>query len=599
MLYLWRNMMNRARRKKHKHGTMKRLVRESLFLSSTRYLSSRVVRFFEAGLASPLLRSVKAVDGFVSEKVTGPLFKKTELRKNLSMPARNSFAAFLSRNPVLKGLAAFRNAALNVSLRSVGIFLLTFGIYAAAIFLLKRYISLTLGAANTDDLAFSAITFAVGLVLTMFGDKSIISALSGGRITGGLLSDCLGVNESAFGQSSKAASGTAVGISFLLGSLFGVLTLFYSPASIMSVFATVLILLTILHIPEFGLLSAVAVFTFVPFECIAVLIAVTFGSFILKCLRLKRNFRFGTADAVVLLLFVVMLIVSLISGGTMTMGEVYLLCLVAVYFLVKNLICSERLVKQSFNALCLGVRIGMVLYILGEFAMYIPHDNLRATAYWLTDSILDAEMLAMMAVSVLPFAFSSFSAWGTKRSERLTVLLVIACAVVTDSFLFYALAMCALFIYIMFAHKAPIGALVGAGLVLAPAFSIISNVVSSSAVDAGVETAIDSVLGVDFVSGSFWGSIASVNGVICTVLFVAAALLALQRVLGCMAINQGVQTSRLCGTVAASLTIIFVCSFVFNPFSDLRVIAAMWFMLGLCGSVYQICTKSSYGAAGV
>lgn len=589
-------MMNRARRKKHKHGTMKRLVRESLFLSSTRYLSSRVVRFFEAGLASPLLCSVRSVDGFVSEKITGPLFKKTELRKNFSMPVRNSFAAFLSRNPVLKGLAAFRSAALNVSLRSVGIFLLTFGVYAAAIFLLKRYISLTLGTANTDDLAFAAISFVVGLVLTMFGDKSIIASLSSGRITGTLLSNCLGVNESSFGQTSRAASGTAVGISFLLGSLFGVLTLFYSPMAILSIFAAALILLTVLHIPEFGLLSAIAVFSFVPFECIALLITVTFGSFVLKCLRLKRNFRFGTVDAVVLLLFAVMLVVGFVSGGTMTMGELYLLCLVAVYFLVKNLICSERLVRQSFNALCLGIRIGMVLYILGEFAMYIPHDNLRAAAYWATGSVLNAEMLAMMAVSVLPFAFSSFSAWGTKRPERLTVLLVIACAVVTDSFLFYALAMSALFIYIMFAHKAPIGALVGAGLVLAPAFSIISNIVSSSAVNAGVEKAIDPVLGVDFVSGSFWGSIASVNGVVCTVLFIVAALLALQRVLGCMAINQGVQASRLCGTVAASLIIIFVCSFVFNPFSDLRVIAAMWFVLGLCGSVYQICSKSTYGA---
>ena len=279
--------MNRARRKKHRHGTMKRLVRESLFLSSTRYMSSRVVRFFEAGLASPLLRSVKTVEGFVSEKITGPLFKKTELRKNFAMPARNSFAAFISRNPIFKSLSAFRNAALSVSLRSVGVFLLTFGIYAAAIFLLKRYISLTLGTADTDDLAFSAIAFVVGLVLAMFGEKSIISAISSGRITGSLLVNCLGVNESSFGQGKKAASGTAVGISFLLGSLFGVLTLFYSPLDIISIFAAVLVLLTVLHIPEFGLLSAVAVFTFVPIESVAMLIAVTFGSYVLKCLRLK------------------------------------------------------------------------------------------------------------------------------------------------------------------------------------------------------------------------------------------------------------------------------------------------------------------------
>ena len=115
--------MNRARRKTNRKGKTKRLVNESLVLSATRFVSSHVVRFFETGFASPVFNSVKKVDDFARKKITGPLFEKTELRKNITQPIRNSFSLVFERVAIFRKLKEFRLAALNASLRSVGIFL--------------------------------------------------------------------------------------------------------------------------------------------------------------------------------------------------------------------------------------------------------------------------------------------------------------------------------------------------------------------------------------------------------------------------------------------------------------------------------------------
>ncbi len=590
--------MNRARRKTHKTGRMKRLVNESLVLSGTRFVSSHVVRFFETGLASPILKSAKKTDDFVRDKITGPLFKKTELRKNITQPLRNLISLLFSRSVVFGKLCELRTAALNATLRSIGIFLITFGVYAAAMFFAKHYMALTLGSSDTNDLIFAAITFIVGLILTVFGDKSILSSVGTSRIVGTLLDTCLGINESSFNTSKKTSSRTAASVSFLLGSIFGILTLFYSPLNVICACAAFLMFVAVMNIPEFGLMSIIFTVPFAPVELTALLCVVTVASYTLKCLRLKRNFRFGSADAVVLVLFALVFLASIASDGGMNKGKWYLLSFFAIYFLAKNLISSERLLSQTFNSLTSGLRIGMILYVLGEYAMYIPHELMRETAFSLSENIFSPDMLVIMAVVTLPFSFSLCAKGGRKRREIRTFLLVAITAILIDSFVFYSLALISLFIYVMMAYKAPAGALLGGTIVLLPAFVIISKLVSSSAIPVGNEVVYDSVLGFGEFEGSvnYWSAFVDINGVLCAVVFAVAVILVIHRVLGCMAINGRSEASRGCGTVLASAIMMLVCSLLFNPFADLRIIAVMWFVLGLCGSVYAIYTNPKYSS---
>lgn len=589
--------MNKARKKRYRRGTLKRLAQESLVLSFTRRLSSRFVRFFESGFASPLLSSAKSVDEFVNDKVTGPIYKKTGIRKNFSMPTRNAVASVISRSSVMKKFGDLRTAFLNASMRSVGVFLITFGIYAAAIFLLKSYVSLNLGSEpSIDDLSFSAITALVGMILVAFGDKSILNTVGNGRIVGQLLLKCLGVNDSSIDRYASATPVTTVGISFLLGSIAGISTLFVPLSSVFLFILTFFVCVAILHIPEFGILLAASTFSYVNIDAVAFVVFVTFASFLIKCVRLKRNFGFGTADAVVLLLFVTIFVSSAVSNGSVSHEELCVLCFTSVYFLAKNLLCSKKLVYQTLNALCIGLSVGMALYILGDFAALITHDDLRAAAVWLTRYTLEAEMLTMAVSLVLPFALSSFTTVDKRRPKRLFIMLAIVCAVLVDNTMFYVLLLSAVFVFVSTTYRAPVGAALGAAVILPPVAILASDYTTASTFGFGARTVYDttSMSVVEHKFTNFWSGINAFGGLIATLLFIVAILLILQRIFSAVLGNNGNTDSRISGAVGASAIITVVSSFVFNPFYDLRIFAVMWFVFGFCGAMSKMASLPKY-----
>lgn len=576
---------------------MKRLAQESFVLSLTRKLSSRFVRFFESGFASPILTSYKKVDNFVHDKIGAPIDKRLGVKKNFLKPTRNAIASVISRSPIAKTFADVRTSFLNTSMRSVGVFLLTFGLYAAAVFLLKKYVSLALGAqASVDDISFSAITLLAGLVLVIFGDKSILNTLGNGRIVGQLLLKCLGVNDSSVDRYAAMPTKTWAGVSFVLGSVFGIATLFVSPASVFVFILTLLVCIAILHIPEFGLLLAAATFSFVGIYTVAFVVTVTCVSFLLKCIRLKRNFRFNTADVVVLLLFIVMCIASVTSSGSVTHRELYALCFTSVYFLAKNLLCSEKLVYQTLNALCVGLTVGMALYILGDFASLIPHSDLRNGAIWLTRGTLDGKMLAMVVSMILPFALSSLTSADRRRPKRFFFALAIICAILVDSALFYVLIFASMFVFAATVYKAPVGAIFGALLVIPPIAVLASDYTVNSTFGFGVKTVYDydanAVVSEKFAN--FWSGLYGFGGMVAIVLFVIATVLILQRVFGMMHDNYETKGSHVGGTVSASMIIALCSSFIFNPFSDLRMLMVMWFVIGFCSAISKIVSFSKY-----
>lgn len=582
--------MNKARKQSHRPGTLKRLFRESLILSSTRFVSSRVFRFFESGLVSPLLTSVQKVDRFIRNNATNPLLEKTELRKKFIMPVRNGFASLLSRSRIMNKISALRSALLGSSLRSIGIFLFTFGIYATAIFILKRYVDLGFGEADTDDLSVSAITVLVGMLFTLFGDKSVLASLGNGRIIGAMLSGSLGVNESTLNRIGTVKPPTAALTSFLLGSLFGVSTLFFRTWTIIFGLAVVILVVTIMCIPEFGLLLAVSTLSFLPLKYTSVIAFLTLVSYLIKCLRLKRNFRFGTADSIMLLFFIALFFSMISSGGSLNNGEIDILIFVSLYFAARNMICTERLVYQTFNALCNGLCVGMILYLIGEYATKIPHVHFRAVAQTLSENVMEPDMLAMLIVATLPFVISSYTALGTKQPEILFAVMLVGCVAVSDSFVLAAMVLCVFFLYIALVYRAACGAMFGAAIIFPTAFVLLWDLCDSTTVALFRELMYDEILdfGAEIKFSNFWEALNGIGGVMTVVLFSLAVLMSFQRIFGGTVVNKSEFMQKIGGTVAVSAVVIVILAFMFNPFSDLRMVLAMSFIFGLCGAVYKV-----------
>lgn len=582
--------MNKARRKSNRRSAFKRLVRESFLLSATRALSSRVVRFFQSGLMSRVLTSVKTTDRFIKKRVTGPLLKKTELRKNFSMPARNAIASFCSNNNFFNRVSSARASLLNTPIRSIGIFLFTFGVYAAAMILFKRFVNLPLGEASADDLIFSGLVLIAGALLTLFGDKSNIEVLSSGKILGSLLGGVLGVNDSALNKIPEKQSKTGAGVGFLLGSICGALTVFFSSVMIAIAILAFAVVSTIICIPEFGLMLTVATVAVLPINWVAAFAGVTLASYIIKCLRLKRNLRFGTADFIMLLLFLLTPFCGISFQGGTEKGGGYLIFGMALYFAAKNLVCTKKLLLQTFNALCMGSFLGMVVYAIGEIAYMIPHQQINALAEVISENAMSADMLAVLASVSLPFALSSFSEFGTQRRNWLYVVMAAVCAFLSGSMMFYILLAVSGFAYVALSYKAPVGAAISAGvslpLIIGYAFAISHSGVISCFASLNFDSAF--CLPWDFAASSFWGGFAKLNGGVCAVLCIGVVLLSLQRILATASLDRSAKITLLGGTVAASMIIMVVSAVLFNLLADLRIVAIFWFLLGLCGSTYTV-----------
>ena len=582
--------MNKARRKTYKTGSLKRLAGESLILSCTRKLSSRFVRFFESGFASPILTSAKKVNRFARQKITGPIFNKLGVRRNIAMPARNSVSSFVENNKASRFFVKLRDFILNASMRTAGLFLFTFGLYSAAIYVLKNYVSLGGYGINPDDFTVSAVVALFGLILTMFGDKKILSTLGTGKIIGPLLYNSLGINDSTFVRRSKEKMRSALGYAFLCGSLFGSATLFVAPLKILLFLLNITAFVVIINIPEFGILLSVITLSFLPAGVVSAISAVTLLSYFFKCVRLKRNFRFGTADAMYLLTYASLFVASAVSGGEISQGEGYLLCFAALYFAVKNSLCSEKLVRQTFNALCLSAEIGMALYILGDFSTLIPYTQLRKFAILLSQSTMSPMIITILVAATLPFAIASFSKVVECKPRRMFLLLTLGTAVAIDSVPFYVMIVASVLVYVAFAYKAPFGAVLG-GAVIIPPMLVIARIFGVSdggklfnegGIDASFE--ITKNLSLD----SFWQGIFEIGGSFSALLLVLSGLLIFQRVIGSYVGENGTPMAIYGGAVTASAVMMVASAFSLNMFADVRIIALLWFILGLCGSVYKL-----------
>lgn len=580
-------------RKTYKKSTLLRLSSESLIVSSIAALSAFIVFLFRGGALSFVTSTAEKIDKFFRKNVAGVIAEKLKLHEKVKMPAKNTVAAVTDKSKIFGFLDKLRKKSLNMPLRSVGVFLITFSVYSAAIFLLKRFYA-SFGVADINDISASAIVFLCGFLLLCFGEKSVLAALGSGRIGGSLLAGCLGVNESSL-VGDETEKKNHVGVMFLLGSLFGVSTLFVSPAAVLLCIFAFLIFVAVMNMPEFGLLLSLLCVSFVKTEYLSILVFVSLISFLIKCIRLKRNMRFGTADVLVLAFLVLLFLCAL---GNDKNSDFAIITFISVYFLTKNLICSGRLIFQSFNTLCLSAIFGSLLFLLKEFYGFIPIENLDAAFKVLTNNTFKPDMLALLITAMLPISLSATVGCLGKRRAITALILSLICVFFTDSFLFYILVLVAIFVFIAVAFKAPAGALLGSIIVFPPFIILFKDKLAGALTvkeNIKVPFTLFGVNASDYgASGTFWSALARYGGIVSVIFFALILLLIFQRVFSVRSETMIKHSSRRCGTVIASAVVLLIDTFVFNPFSDVRAFIFFWFIFGLCGSAYTEFKKPQY-----
>lgn len=317
---------------------------------------------------------------------------------------------------------------LELRLRTVGLLLLSCGIWTAAFHMLR----LLLTGGGTPEL--SVLLFAAGTVLCslplLCSRRSVSDGILGSRIVSFLLFDVLGLYEDSFRDPVTREHGGFT--AFMLGIAAGLVTLFIAPWYLTAVVGALLCVAAILRMPEAGL-SVLALA--LPFTGIGFLVAVsciTWVSYLVKVILGRRSLRFGAADCCLLIYALVVLGGILFPVSLTASASAGLLRLFAVLtgLLALQLIRSGKTGLRVAGLLTVSVSasalIGLCLYFrqgLGQLleGRGFPFSTAQMTAFFPSPTAFACFLLLL-----IPFipAFSSCVGRGGHRALMLLSLCV-------------------------------------------------------------------------------------------------------------------------------------------------------------------------------
>ena len=293
----------------------------------------------------------------------------TKLRKNIHA-ARLHFAKVIENSKPLiaadKVVRFFIYCPLNV----YGIFFLIYGAMSAAVYFISTRLEVTY--AGNIGWGIAGIVIAVFSLPLLCSSKPLYRAAFGSRIVGKILRSYMGLEMVRKGQEKRERGNTVlVYAALLLGVVAGISTYLYHPATIPLVILVVFAFVTVLYIPEAGVLLGVATFPYWWITgnaalCAVAVCAVTQISFLNKLVRGKRVLHIRLLDFAVLLLCFVFASHGIFTSGGLTSlyyGIGYTV-LIAMYFPTVSLMQSKEWLDRCYRLLTISGTVLSIISIL-------------------------------------------------------------------------------------------------------------------------------------------------------------------------------------------------------------------------------------------
>ena len=254
---------------------------------------------------------------------------------------------------LLSGLRRLSRSFLLTHVNTLGLFLFSFGFYIVTIQLLKQY---TFNVKNLNPHSLIAGIVIMGLSIFMFfSKKNIAGAIYESKALRFLLFDFLGLRIIDIAEASGMESHRGFNIPFILGMVFGVLSIFIEPIYIVSAFALLFLAALILSSPEAGILLVFLTLPFLSTMNLITILTLIFLSYILKLICGRRVIKFTLVDFTV-----IAFLIFVFFGGIFTVDSssaqkmLVFVCFMLGYFVVKNTVRSPALVRKCLYSLTLS-----------------------------------------------------------------------------------------------------------------------------------------------------------------------------------------------------------------------------------------------------
>lgn len=291
-----------------------------------------------------------------------------KLRKRLHH-VRLTVAGMMEKSKLLYACDKLIRFILECPLNVFGTFFLIHGSLGAAIYFIsdqwKDY---------TGDIGWglAGIVIAVCSLPLLCSSKPLYHAMFGSRLIGKILRSYLGLEPTKKSKEKKTRTGIElVYAALVLGVASGVTTYLWHPAITPIALAVIAAAITVLYIPEAGVLLALATFPYWWVAgnsalCALSIVTVTLISFINKLIRGRRVLHIRLLDFVVLLLCLMFATHGIFSTGGFTSvyyGIGYTL-LIAMYFPVVSLMRSKKWLDRCYRLLAISGAVLSVISVL-------------------------------------------------------------------------------------------------------------------------------------------------------------------------------------------------------------------------------------------
>ncbi len=313
---------------------------------------------------------------------------KADLSRRVYRPVKRVTSKLVSQSVILKLAQKFMYSFLSTAMNIYGLFFMTAGIGFLAVTLLKTYVL------SAGELSFGSVFIASLLILTsiplLFSKRSLKETVCRSRLASLLIFDWLGGKRAAF-ENEDPTKGDGR-LALVTGLLMSSFSWWYEPLSILFAIALCVFAITVLYIPETGVVCLLLCMPFLPSAWLNPAIIYIGSCYVMKCLRGKRTFRFDNLS-ITIFLFGLVFIFNGMSPNGYDVNHVFynVICGMSAFFLVINLIKSRQWLDRCLNSLCVS---GFIVVIIGLLRYSVS----RIDVAYLTSVFRCAENEQMVSV---------------------------------------------------------------------------------------------------------------------------------------------------------------------------------------------------------
>ena len=577
----------------------------SFLLSRVSRLSARCTWSFRQGLVSRLLCRGDKTEQSLRTGLAATALENIGYRDLISKPVKKAVAAGSWESVLFARADGLRRAFLHTKARFFGIALMVFAVYAAGIYIAKELMDIGFSGGTPWDLVTAGVLFPVSLYLIFCG-KPMYRFLGESRIITHLLVDILGMDPAAFrgGEDRVTARG---GIAFIAGAAAGLATFLVSPLRVLWMVMVALFLLCIPAVPEMGLLMAVIMLPIAPLTYTAFFAALAAFGYFLKFFRLKRTFRFGVPEVMMVLTVITFWLSGMSTGDFFWFRRMLLFG--CIWFLTVNLITTERLLRKYMTAMVYGGMILLTVTLVCGISDLVELPRVLQ-GISLPSSLISGGELKCYMLMLVPLALMH----GGRRCGFVLLLLLCGNVYLMGSLWMAAGMLLGVLLYAALGHGAWVGSAIMGGVACAVCMPLIGERLGNLAcnfsatawelvlrfpwtgVGAGngavMTAALAEGLHPDGFASNLYMRLLLDGGVVLLLLFAGCVFFSWQRLFTCLREYVNGEEKRrtvLCGTVIASSVLFLLSSGVISFGDDMRVLG-MFFCLcpvaSLTGTLY-------------